>query len=156
LVSFLFFLGGCLSAPVPEDLTGMGKPSAPTPLLMKEIVRLSDAGIPDDVIIDLIHARGIVARPSESGTALLVERGVSPPVLAKLLATRPAEPQKRILSSVVYRDFFIPYWPSFSQGHWRLGLRIACFYRDPAAGNIQEFLEEEPKFVDPVPRTISP
>ena len=156
LASFLLVLGGCITAPVPQDLTGMGDPPAPAPLLMKEIVRLTNAGIPDEVIIDVIRVQGVVARPSERGAALLAEQGVSPRVIANLRSARTADKHNRVVSSVVYREFFIPYWPSFSQGHWRLGLRIACFYRDPTEGNVEEFLAEEPAYVDPVPRTISP
>jgi hypothetical protein len=119
-------------------------------------VRLADAGIPDEVIVDLIRIRGIVARPSESGAALLGEQGVSPRVLATLQATRPTEQPTRSPSALVYRDFFIPFWPSYSGGHWHFGLRGACFFRSRAEGNDLEILQEEPEYVDPAPRTISP
>jgi hypothetical protein len=153
LAPFLLILAGCLSAPIPQELVDVGPAPAAEPLSTREIVRLSKAGIADEVIVGLIRSRGLADRPSAAGIAALEKRGVSGQVRLYLLAL-PADPPARTPQPrIVYRELFIPLWPSYARGRWHLGLRIGCYTRT-VGEQLQEILpqeppEELPRFIDP-------
>jgi hypothetical protein len=148
----LLLLAGCLSAPVPERLADVDPITAPEPLRVREIVRLSNAGISDDVIVGLIRSRGVADRPS---VAELLTLGVSLQVQLTLLALPAAVPERRPGPRIVYRELFVPVWPSYSHGYWHLGLRIGCYYRTED-GELKEVLPREPETSSSPPRVVDP
>lgn len=154
LAPWLLVLGGCLSAPVSQDLIPVQEPAPVEPLRLKDVVRLSNAGILEDTIVGLIKARGIVEKPSLAGAQRLKAEGVGDGVLLVLLGSTPAERPKPG-AKIVYRELFIPLWPSYSGGRWHLGLRMACYYRVSPEGELLEPVEP-PEIVEPLPRSIDP
>src|SRR6185295_18442925 len=146
---------GCISAPLPQELVPVAAQVAPSPLHSTEVLRLAKAGIGDDVILELLQTRGVVARPGPAGVDRLRREGVSPPVIAGILATpaadRPVPPPARY----VYRTLFIPLWPCYSGGHGRIGLHGAIYSRTSEVGKLDE-PAEDPEYVDPHPKAIDP
>jgi len=149
---FLLLLAGCLSAPVPQELVDATPVPAPEPLHIREILRLSKAGISDEVIVGLIRTRGIADRPNLKGITMLP---VSTQVQLYLLASPAEAPPQKPQPRIVYREFYIPLWPSYSRGHWHLGLRVGC-YTKTEEGEVQEILPPEPDSSPPLPRFIEP
>src|ERR1043165_8754886 len=90
LLPLVLALAGCLSPPIPQELVEVDRPAAPEPLLPQEMTRLSRAGISEDVVLELVRSRGV--------------------------ADRAAAPMLK--STVVYRELFIPLWPSYAGGRW--------------------------------------
>jgi hypothetical protein len=121
LASLLLTLTGCLSAPIAEELTGLAPPPATEPLTTREVSRLARAGIPDELIAELIRSHDVAQPP----------RG----------------------SRVVYRELYVPFWPFYARGQWRIGLRIGCFVRraieEPEVLPPEPEPEPKPLFVDP-------
>jgi hypothetical protein len=153
LAPWLLLLGGCLSAPLAQDLIPVRQSTPPEPLRIQEIVRLSNAGISEETIIGLIKARGILDRPNLQGTLKLKDEGVGDAVILVLLGSTPAErPKPR--PRIVYRELFIPLWPSYSGGRWHLGLRMACTWRVSPEGELPEPVE--PEVVEPLPQVVDP
>ena len=109
LMPFLLALAGCLSPPIPQELVDVDPPAAPEPLLPEQVARLYQAGISEEVIVGLIRSRGTADRANVA----------------------PVQPPR-----IVYRELFIPLWPSYAGGRWHVGLRIGCYY-----GTV---VEEEP------------
>lgn len=121
---FLLLLTGCLSAPLPADLVDVDPIPTPEPLSAGEIARLSNAGITNAVVAELIRTRGLVDRAAVQAPA----------------------------PRVVYREFFVPLWPSYARGRWRLGLRIGCYWRTAE----HEAVPPEPETAAPEPELIDP
>lgn len=149
VIPFLLLAAGCLSPPIPQELVDVGATAAAEPLSTKDIVRLSKAGLPDEVIVDLMRTRGLADRPSTSGIAALAAEGVSPHVQVKLL-TLPVFARPKPQPRIVYHELYLPLWPAYYRGRWHWGLRIGCYYRT-ADGELQEILPEEPTpaIIDP-------
>jgi len=152
LVPFLIVLGGCLSAPLPQELVDVAPQE---PLLMKEVVQLSKIGISDEVIVGLIRTRGIADRPDLRGIVALRREGVGEPVILMLLASPAVHPSPKPTPRIVYRELFIPLWPSYARGRWHLGLRIVCYDRAAEPG-IPEIVPIEPKPTEAPPTSIDP
>jgi len=151
----LMVLGGCLSAPIPQELVDVSPFSAPEPLLTQEIVRLSKAGLSDEVLIGLIRSRGVADRPRVEGIVALGQQGVSGPVQLILLAVPSTAPARTPEPRIVYREFFIPLWPSYSRGRWHFGLRVGCYTRT-LDGTLEAILPQEPESSTPLPDLIDP
>jgi len=151
LASFLWFLAGCLSAPIPQELTDVVPPPAPEPLLTKDVVRLSKAGVTDDVLIELIRSHGVADLPSLATVSAL---RVSSQVQLALI-TAPAAPARKPEPRIVYREFFIPFWPSYSGGRWHLALRLGCYVRTEDRED-PEVVPPETEPAVPLPRFIDP
>ena len=149
---FLLLLAGCLSAPIPQDLVDVRPLPAAEPVRTQEIVRLSNAGISDEVIVGLIRTRGVADRPSVPQIAML---RISSQVQLALLASPTQAPPRKREPRIVYRELFVPLWPSYSGGRWHLGLRIGCYYRT-AEDEVQEIVPQEPEPSMPQPRFIDP
>jgi len=148
-------LAGCISAPVPQELVDVRSGMLAEPVKFDEILRLSNAGIASDVIVEQIRSRGISDRPRLENLVALQRAGVAQAVVLPLVASPPTPPQNRSEPSIVYRDLFIPLWPSFSRGRWHLGLRISCYYRtsEEAPAGIPA---QEPASPRPLPTIIEP
>lgn len=154
LAPLLVLLGGCLSAPVAQELVPVQGPPAPPPILMKEVVRLSEAGISDRTVIELIRAHGVLQRPGPEGLRRLKEQGVSEPVLRSLSAAPQVERPAKLRPILVYREFYIPLWPSYSAGKWRSGLRVAVYHE--GEDEAREEFPEEPDDGRPLPLILEP
>jgi hypothetical protein len=150
LVPFLLLLAGCVSAPIPQELLEVGPAPAAEPLSTRMIVRLSKVGVSDEVIVGLIRSRGVSDRPGAAGIAALETQGVSEQVRLYLLALPADPPARRPEPRIVYRELFIPLWPSYSRGRWHLGLRIGCYVRT-IGDEVQEILPQESpeELIDP-------
>ena len=153
LIPFLLILGGCLSAPIPQELVDVAPIPPPEQMTVQDIVRLSRVGLSDEVIAGLIHRRGVADRPSLSGVQLLGEQGVSTSVQLAIIAAYPvaAAPEHRI----VYRELFIPLWPVYSRGRWHLGCRIGMYTRTVEEAT-PKAAPKEPKPADPLPQFVDP
>jgi hypothetical protein len=138
-------LAGCMTGPAPEDLVLPQNPSTPEPLRLSEVVRLSNAGLSDETIIELIRTRGITEQPDLGKARRLQSAGVSAAVLGTLASTRPAEPPPSRAKMVV-RDLYLPLWPVYSGGRFRFGVRSTCWVRaapePPAAVEAPEPLSD--------------
>ena len=156
LASGLLLLAGCMSAPVPPELIPAAAPPAPSRLLLKDIVRLSQAGIADDLIIELIERHPTPPLPSLDTVVALKERGVRDPVLRALMAKPPQPPPPPAKKeALVYREFSVPLWPNYSRGGWHLGFRGAWFYGRAGAAELPELPEDLDEEYRPL-RKISP
>ena len=140
LIPLTLMLAGCLSPPLPQDVVDGRPPPGPEPLLPQEIVNLSRAGVSDEVIVGLIRRRGVSNRPALAEVRMLGDQGVSTTVQLTLLARPFDAAPRRAEPRIVYRELFIPLWPSYARGRWQVGLRIGCFYRA---------VEEQPPVVRP-------
>ena len=121
LAPWLLTLTGCLSAPIPEELTDVAPPPAVEPLTTREVSRLAGAGISSELIAELIRSHNVPQPPREG--------------------------------RIVYRELYVPLWPSYAGGKWRIGLRIGCYVRR-AVEESQVLMSEpgpepQPLFVDP-------
>ena len=152
MAPFLLLLAGCLSAPIPQELVDVAPVPPPEPLRTREIVRLSNAGISDEVIVGLIRTRGVADRPSVGQIAKLP---LSTEVRVSLLASPAEAPARKPEPRIVYRELWIPLWPSYSGGRWHLGLRIGCYYRT-APEQVPEVVVPEPEVPAPLPEFIDP
>ena len=151
LAIFLLLLGGCVSGPAPDDLVLPQNRPSPEPLRLSEIVRLSKAGLSEETIVGLIQERGIVEQPGPETTQRLKSAGVSDGVLLTLAATPPAAPAAP-RPRLVQRDLYLPLWPVYSGGRFRLGIRSSCWVRaapEPWTVEPPEPLEEFPPVVYP-------
>lgn len=149
---FLILLSGCLSAPLPQELVDRDFVPAPKPLRIREIVRLSDAGIGDEVIVELIRIRGVADRPGAEQISML---RVSRQVRLFLLASPAEAPERKPVPTIVYRELFIPLWPSYAGGRWHLGLRMGCYYRIMEK-EVQEIVPQEAEAPVPQPQFVDP
>jgi hypothetical protein len=120
-----------------------------------DVVRLSDAGLSDEVIIGLIRSRGMADRLTLSEAVQLGNQGVSSAVQLALVAVPPALPARVPGPRVVYRELFIPLWPSYAGGRWHVGLRIGCYYRAGAEEPVK-VASEPPRPTAPQPEFIDP
>jgi hypothetical protein len=139
-IPLLLILAGCLSPPLPQDVVEVRPPPSREPLLTQEVVKLSQAGVSDEVIVGLIRSRGVSNRPGLADIRRLEEQGVSSNVRLFLLASPFGALPPRAEPKFVVREFFIPLWPSYAGGRWRIGLRLECLTRTP---------EEQPPTVRP-------
>ena len=155
LAPFILFFGGCVSAPIPQELLDVLPFPAPEPLSTREIVRLSKAGVSDEVILGLVRTSGVADRPDVRGIVALGEQGVSGPVQLMLLAVPATAPARTPEPRIVYREFFIPLWPSYSRGRWHFGLRVGCYTRT-VEGKAEETLPRQPESPTPLPDRIDP
>jgi hypothetical protein len=147
----LLLLGGCVSGPAPDDLVLPPYRPSPDPLRLSEVVRLSKAGLTEETIVGLIQERGIVEQPGPERTRRLKSAGVSDGVLRTLAATPPAAPPAS-RPKFVQRDLYLPLWPVYSGGRFRLGIRSSCWVQaapEPPGVGPAEPLEEPPPVVDP-------
>lgn len=144
-----------MTAPVPQELVDAGPAPAAPPLLLREVVQLSRIGISDDVIVELIRKQGIADRPDLGGIVALQNEGVRQPVLLVLLASPRNPPLPKPAPRIVTRDLYLPLWPSYSRGHWHLGLRIACTYRS-VEEEVREIAPPPPESAKPLPGSIDP
>jgi hypothetical protein len=152
LASFLLILAGCLSAPIPQELTDVNPAPGPEALLTKEVVRLSKAGVTDEVLIELIRIRGVADLPS---LATISSLRVSSQVQLALITAPAGAPARKPEPRIVYRELFIPFWPSYSGGRWHLALRLGCYVRtEDREGS--ELVPPEPEPSVPLPRLIDP
>ena len=102
LAPLLFAAGGCLSGPIPCELAEGYPASIPEALSVTEVVRLSKAGISDDLIVGLVKTRGLAGRPDLWGTVALRKVGVTDPVmLCRLQGTNPMLPLALPVNDVV-------------------------------------------------------
>jgi hypothetical protein len=155
LAPFLIAETGCLSAPVPQELVDVGPPSLQEPLFVEEGVRLSRTGISREVILELIRNRGIADRSDLGGIVALGREGVGEPVILVPPATPPNPPERKPAPGIVYRDLFIPLWPSYSRGHWHWGLRVAC-YSPVVDKEVQEIRPYDSVRPEIPPRAVDP
>jgi len=139
-IPLLLVLAGCLSPPLPQDVVDGRPPPSREPLLTQEVVKLSRAGVSDEVIVDLIRSRGVSNRPGLADIRRLEEQGVSTNVRLYLLAVPFGALPPRAEPKVVVRELFIPLWPSYARGRWRIGLRLEWMTRTT---------EEQPPIVRP-------
>jgi len=155
LTVLLLGLAGCLSPPIPQELVDIGPLPAPESLRTRDIVRLSDAGLSDEVIIGLIRARGMADRVTLPEALQLGNQGVSSSVQLALIAVAPAVPARAPGPRIAYRELFIPLWPSYAGGRCHVGLRIGCYYRTTAEEGLDTVPESplppvpQPEFIDP-------
>jgi hypothetical protein len=154
LTPLLFAAGGCMSGPIPQELAEGYPASIPEPLSVTEVVRLSRAGISDDLIVGLVKTRGLAGRPDLWGTVALRKVGVTDPVMLVLLASPQNPTPRQPAPQMVYREFTIPLWPSYSRGRWHLGLRMTCMVR--ASEEPPKSLSERPELNEPFPEVIDP
>lgn len=129
LMPFLLSLAGCLSPPIPQELVDVGPPPAPEPLLHEQVARLFRAGISEEVIDGLIRSHGTADRANGA----------------------PVQPPR-----IVYRELFIPLWPSYARGRWHVGLRIGCFYRTVVKEEPAQAAPARPRPPVPQPDFIDP
>ena len=78
VIPLLLMLAGCLSPPLPQDVVDGRPPPAREPLRTQEVERLSQAGISEEVILDLILSRGVSNPPV--GTEVLLIREFTIPL----------------------------------------------------------------------------
>ncbi len=149
---FLLLLAGCLSAPIAQELVDGAPVPPPEPLRTQEIVRLSNAGISEEVIVGLIRTRGVADRPSVAQIARLP---LAIRVRATLVASPAEAPARKPAPRIVYRELWIPLWPSYSGGRWHLGLRIGCYYRT-VPELVPEIVLPEPELPESPPPFIDP
>lgn len=128
LAPLVLTLGGCLSPPIPSELVDVEPFAAPEPLTTAEVQKLARAGLSEEVVDGLIRARGISDRPAAAA-----------PTTTRL----------------VYRELFIPVWPSYAGGRWRVGLRCGWYYRRVEETPVRTE-EPAPEPPGPKPQIIDP
>lgn len=146
-------LFGCLSPPIPQELVDATPPPAPEPMKLNDVVRLSDAGLSDEVIVGLLRSRGVGEQLSLSEVLVLGQRGVSSAVQLALVTAPPAL-ARTPASRIIYRELFIPLWPVYGGGRWRLGCRIGIFHRTEEERS--PAVPEKPQPPVPQPESIDP
>lgn len=96
------------------------RPGVAAPLTHDAVLRLVQAGVSDDIILEKIRADGLVARPTAEQIVLLRNRCVSDRVIEAMVAARvPAAEEISAPPRMIYRDtaypgpFWIcgPWWP---------------------------------------------
>ena len=149
----LLALLGCLSPPIPRELVEATPPPVPEPMKLNEVIRLSEAGLSDEVIVGLVRTRGVGERLSLSEVLVLGHRGVSTAVQLALVTAPPAGPARTPAPRIVYRELYIPLWPVYGGGRWRLGCRIGILHGTeeppPAPSKKPQPPVPQPESIDP-------
>ena len=155
LTVLLLGLAGCFSPPIPQELVDVGPPPASEPMRTPDILRLSNAGLSDEVVIELIRTRGMADHLTLSDAVQLGNLGVSTAVQLALVTAPPALQARAPGPRIVYRELFIPLWPSYAGGRWHVGLHIGCYYRAGPEEPVKVAPEAprppapQPDFIDP-------
>ena len=98
-----------------------------------------------------MRLRGIVEQPGPERTQRLKSAGVTDGVLLTLAATPPAAPPAP-RPKLVQRALYLPLWPVYSEGRFRLGIRSSCWVRaapEPRPVEPPDPPEEPPPVVTP-------
>lgn len=85
-------------------------------LRVEDVLRLSDAGLSDDLIIDEIKLRGVASPPSADDLIALKEAGVSEQVIHALMKSGEARWRKTEVH--VYYDPYLPLIRRYYQWYW--------------------------------------
>jgi hypothetical protein len=127
LLIAIWLLGGCVypyarsvpiyeSAPPPRPLT--------QPVTVEDVLKLSAAGVSEDIILAKLQAEGVAAKPSAEQIVTLKTAGVSDRVIAEMLAARAPvtrEPERPV---VYYRYeyypgwYYYPWWYAWPSPYW--------------------------------------
>lgn len=89
---------GCVVEPLPRYRVRDVRPGG---LKSEEILRMSQAGVSDAIIIERINADGIVAQPTSEELVALKKEGLSDQVLWAMLAAR-IEAAEKVVEYVYY------------------------------------------------------
>jgi hypothetical protein len=119
-----------------------------------DVVRLSDAGVSDEVVVGLVRSRGLAEHLTLSEVLVLGHRGVSTAVQLALVTAPPTAAARTPAPRIAYRELYIPLWPVYGGGRWRLGCRIGIFHGTeaelpPAPPVKPQTPVEQPESIDP-------
>ena len=97
----LLLVAGCVYGPIPDEILHPQE----DPVQRSDLVRLSAAGIPDDVILEVVAARGVLQTCEDPDLSSLSDR-----VREAVASAPPAALPKPPAGLVVTRSYYIPLW----------------------------------------------
>ena len=82
----------------------------PSPLSVEDVLKLTRAGVPEDITVTKVRADGILSKPTAEQIVMLKKEGVSDRVIEALVGARVVPAFEPAPPRVFYRDSYAPGW----------------------------------------------